>query len=47
MSNPLTPVQSVERSIQKKYLKQIWNPFVGAVKRYELSQAAANAPAAQ
>ena len=25
-----------ERSIQKKYVKSIWNPFTGAVKRYEL-----------
>jgi len=25
-----------ERSIQKKYVKAIWNPFTGAVKRYAL-----------
>ena len=28
----------VERSIQKKYVKTIWNPFTGAVKRYALIQ---------
>ena len=28
--------QSVERSIQKKYHKVLWTPFVKAVKRYEL-----------
>lgn len=27
---------AVERSIQKKYRKTIWNPFVAAVKRYNL-----------
>ena len=27
-----------ERSIQKKYVKSIWNPFTGAVKRYVLIQ---------
>jgi len=27
-----------ERSIQKKYVKSIWNPFTGAVKRYALIQ---------
>ena len=31
--------QMVERSITKKYRKEIWNAFVGAVKRYELIQA--------
>ncbi len=28
--------QLVERSISKKYRKKLWNPFVEAVKRYEL-----------
>jgi tRNA(Ile)-lysidine synthase TilS/MesJ len=32
----LTPLQSIERSIHKKYRKTIWNPFIAAVKRYEL-----------
>jgi tRNA(Ile)-lysidine synthase TilS/MesJ len=30
--------QLIERSIIKKYRKEIWNPFVYAVKRYELIQ---------
>ena len=28
--------QSVERSIIKKYRKELWNPFISAVKKYEL-----------
>jgi tRNA(Ile)-lysidine synthase TilS/MesJ len=32
----LTRRQSIERSIHKKYRKEIWNPFIAAVKRYEL-----------
>lgn len=36
MSRELTACQLVERSIVKKYRKEIWNPFVAAVKRYEL-----------
>ena len=28
----------IERSIIKKYRKQIWNPFITAVKRYRLIQ---------
>ncbi len=39
MSKELTFAQSVERSVTKKYRKEIWNSFVGAVKRYELIQA--------
>ena len=31
--------QKIERSIIKKYRKQLWTPFVVAVKRYELIQA--------
>ena len=38
MSKELTFAQSVERSVTKKYRKEIWNSFVGAVKRYELIQ---------
>jgi tRNA(Ile)-lysidine synthase TilS/MesJ len=34
-----TPAQAAERSIQTKYLKQIWNPFIGAVQQYQLLQA--------
>ena len=36
MSKQLTPCQMVERSIIKKFRKTIWNPFILAVKRYEL-----------
>ncbi|MGN0522206.1 MAG: ATP-binding protein, partial [Eubacterium sp.] len=36
MSRELEPYQLVERSIVKKYRKEIWNPFVSAVKQYEL-----------
>ena len=32
----LTKGQLVERSIIKKYREELWNPFVAAVKRYEL-----------
>ena len=31
--------QKIERSIIKKYRKQLWTPFIVAVKRYELIQA--------
>jgi len=36
MSKTLEPYQNAERSIIKKYRKEIWGPFVGAVKRYNL-----------
>lgn len=36
MKKELEFYQTVERSINKKYRKQLWNPFVEAVKRYEL-----------
>ena len=39
MARELTPAQLIERSIQKKYRKQLWTPFVLAVKRYALIQA--------
>lgn len=38
MSRTLTYNQTVEKSITKKYRKQIWNNFVKAVKDYELIQ---------
>ena len=31
--------QLIERSIQKKYRKELWTPFVTAVKRYQMIQA--------
>lgn len=36
MSKELEPYQQIERNIQKKFRKTIWNPFIVAVKRYEL-----------
>ena len=43
MENPvgreLEPYQLIERSIIKKYRKEIWNPFINGVKQYELIQA--------
>ncbi len=36
MSKELTYCQNVERSITKKYRKEIWNNFIKAVKDYEL-----------
>ena len=39
MGKELRFSQIVERSVNKKYRKEIWNSFVGAVKRYELIQA--------
>ena len=34
MERELEPYQRVERSIQKKFRKSIWVPFIAAVKRY-------------
>lgn len=39
MSRELEPYQLIERSIIKKYRETLWNPFIAAVKRYELVQA--------
>ena len=39
MSRELTPCQLIERSIHKKYRKQLWTPFIAAVKRYALVNA--------
>lgn len=36
MARELTQNQIAERSIIKKYRKDIWNPFIAAVQRYEL-----------
>lgn len=36
MGRDLKPYELVERSIFKKYRKEIWNPFILAVKKYEL-----------
>ncbi len=39
MSRELTPCQMIERSIHKKYRKELWTPFIAAVKRYALVNA--------
>ena len=39
MARELLPHQLAERSMIKKYRKEIWNPFIAAIKRYELIQA--------
>ncbi|NLL63917.1 MAG: tRNA 2-thiocytidine biosynthesis protein TtcA [Ruminococcaceae bacterium] len=38
MKRELTNAQTIERSTIKKYRKELWNPFIAAVKRYELIQ---------
>ena len=39
MRRELDTCELVERSLVKKYRKELWNPFVAAVKRYELISA--------
>lgn len=39
MGRELEPYQQIERSIIKKYRKELWKPFTYALKRYELIQA--------
>jgi tRNA(Ile)-lysidine synthase TilS/MesJ len=39
MSRTLEPHQLIERSINKKFRKELWTPFITAVNRYELIQA--------
>lgn len=36
MSREFEPYQLIERSIVKKFRKELWTPFIRAVKRYEL-----------
>ena len=36
MARDMRPAQQIERSIQKKYRKELWTPFILAVKRYAL-----------
>ena len=38
MKRELEPYQMIERSIIKKYRKELWTPFIVTVKRYELVQ---------
>jgi len=39
MPRELSPAQIAERSIQKKYVKTLWNPFIAAMKQYQLIEA--------
>ena len=39
MERQMEPCQLIERSIIKKYRKELWTPFIVAVKRYELIKA--------
>ena len=39
MERQLETYQKIERSIIKKFRKQLWTPFIVAVKRYELIEA--------
>ena len=36
MPRDLTPNEKIERSIIKRFRKELWRPFIVAVKRYEL-----------
>ena len=38
MARELDVCQLAERSLIKKYRKELWNPFIAAIKRYELIQ---------
>ena len=38
MGKVLEPSREIERSIMKKYRKELWNPFIQAVKNYGLVQ---------
>lgn len=38
MKEPLKKYQLIEKSIQKKYSKNLWTPFVRTVKQYDLIQ---------
>ncbi|MGM9619271.1 MAG: ATP-binding protein [Oscillospiraceae bacterium] len=38
MARELEPYQMIERSILKKYRRELWKPFTYAVKKYELIQ---------
>lgn len=38
MSRELTPTEAIERSIIKRFRKELWRPFILAVKKYELIQ---------
>ena len=44
MARELQPYEQIERSLIKKYRKQLWNPFIAAVKRYELVEEGTASP---
>ena len=46
MKREMEPYQLIERSIIKKYRKELWTPFIVAVKRYELIKAVTRLPSA-
>ncbi len=46
MKREIEPYQIIERSIIKKYRKELWTPFIVAVKRYELIKAGTRSPSA-
>lgn len=39
MGRELKRIEIIERSIIKKYRKDIWNPFIIAIKKYKLVNA--------
>ena len=39
MGRELEKYQLIERSIIKRFRKQIWNPFIQGIKRYQMIQA--------
>ncbi len=38
MSRDLTPCEKIERSLIKRFRKELWKPFIVAIKRYEMIQ---------
>ena len=36
MTHPLSGAEAVERSLHKRFRKELWAPFIAAVKRYGL-----------
>lgn len=46
MSRELEKYQLVEQSVNKKFHKSLWRPFINAMKQYELVQAGDKSPPA-
>ena len=38
MKEALTPCQTIERSLYRRFRKSLWTPFINAIKQYELLQ---------